>query len=155
FMACAATFAITIVMLAVTVQKGLIVIFLMAIALGMGELGGRRILAAGVLLACGAFVTLFQRFVANPDWSFRGSGILLVFRVSASYPFYVGLYPEAIPFSGLDALRLWDGGAGSSSGPSNVEVFREMYELEWVQGAAAAPSHVHAYAEAGVGYSVV
>lgn len=82
------------------------------------------------------------------------TGSNLLFRMPSSFPFYVGLYPDVMPFVGMD-VGLKKFGIGPSAHP-NIEVFNYMFpRTVYVQGAAPAAAHLTAYAEAGAAWSIV
>lgn len=139
-----------------TLTKASIIVFLVAMGLA-ANLGG-VIRARGVLIAGLAAVAV----LALLESLLEGTGLLdiaaalsnIVFRLSSSIPYYCEIFPSQQPFVGIDFGLLWFG-IGPKVAP-NLLVFDYMYPgITWVQGAAPAPAHVVAYAEAGVWWSMV
>jgi hypothetical protein len=78
----------------------------------------------------------------------------IIFRVSSTIPFYLSVFPEQIPFVGID-VGLGRIGIGPEV-PTNQVVANYMFPGDtWVQSAAPGPAHIVAYAQGGVAWSLV
>jgi hypothetical protein len=143
--------AINIILLVLcTLQKGPLVVYALSIALGIYVLNPKRIYALIVGACVGmVIITGYQYFLLSHSWHLLNSLNLVIFRTAASFPFYYLIYPDVIPFSGPDfALDLL--GLTEHPAKDNLIIFHYMYPyVSWVQGAAAAPSHMVAYSQGG------
>lgn len=148
------TCAVNAILCLATMMKGQLLIYLLFLAVGLFEIGTIRprtllLLLAGVV----ASLTMLQTFFIE-QWTIADSATLIVFRMASSFPYYLSLYPDVLPFGGIDVgLHLF--GIGQPANDA-VDMFAFMYPtIDWVAGAAPAPAHVRAYAEAGVPYSLL
>lgn len=105
------------------------------------------ILAALVLFV----VTTYQRFVlGNANWSLVDTVLLFILRSSSVVPFYANLYPETIPYFGVNLP--FDGRQPTD----NLEVFTFMYpQVTWTQGSLSVPSFLRAFSQGGLGYALI
>jgi hypothetical protein len=147
------TLLVTAALSVAIIQKALLLVYLIAVTVGLLHLGviRRRML---LLAAVGGFVLLtLMTSVFVEDWQFGQSFDLLIFRGASSFPYYVTLYPEQLPHPGPDfGLHIF--GIGDSP-RDNLDVFERMYpSIWWMQGAASGPAHVRAFAQAGFGFSI-
>jgi hypothetical protein len=77
-----------------------------------------------------------------------------VFRMAASFPYYVEIFSDPGERCGIETNRLPLLPRERCFAPTKV--FPRMYpDVTFVQGFAPAPAHVSAFAEAGLGYSFV
>lgn len=148
------TAIVTVVLNMELMQKSPVLLYLSFLSIGLLELKVIRlrsmILPASVMFAC---LTALQALMVE-RWALAHTFDLLLFRMAASYPFYVNLYPEAIPYSGIE-LGLHLIGLGEPA-RDNLDVFRYMYPtVTFVDGAAPSPAHVRAYSQGGLLYAVV
>lgn len=137
-----------------TVQKAMLLVYFVALGIGLYELG-RLKLKVLVFQFCTAFCLLTGlQYFYLPEWSFQQSLEQIVFRVAQSFPYYLNVYPDHVPYLGIDlGQHLF--GVGFSPN-DNAVVFNFMYpSITWIQGAAAAPAHARAYAQAGEGFSLL
>jgi hypothetical protein len=142
------------ILILLTFQKSLLLLFLLSLAIGLAILGRLKPWmlfgsATGVFLLLNAI----QVFVLK-DWEALQGLYLIVFRMANAFPFYVNLYPRILPYTGIDfGLDIF----GLVPKSNEVEtVFSYMYpSINWVQGAAPAPAHLAAYAQFGIWFSVV
>jgi len=82
------------------------------------------------------------------------TGYNIVFREASNIPFYLAVFPNQVPFVGLD-LGLGGFGIGPTI-PTNEVVSNFMWPKQtYVQGAAPAAAHVMAYAEGGFLWSLL
>lgn len=135
-------------------QKAPMLLFLMFLGIGLMEL---RLLAyrnmLWMLVGLVACVTFLQSLVLN-DWSTAQSMQLLIFRMAHSFPYYVNLYPDVMPYAGIESgFHL----VGMGSPATDCwDVFNFMYpQVTWAQGAAPAAAHVRAYSQAGMPFALV
>jgi hypothetical protein len=148
------TVAVTGVLCVWIMMKGLLLIYLLFLGIGLIELKVVKprvfiLIVAGVL----GVLTVLQGFFSD-NWSFSDSASLAVFRMASSYPYYVSLFPDVIPYGGLD-LGLHLLGLAKPNTDA-IDVWAYMYpSIHWVQGATPAAAHMRAYAEGGVVYSLV
>jgi|GEM_PF-6443434 len=122
-------------------------------AIYIGWVKGRHIpffLVGGVIL-----VGVQEFFLADQDTlDFLLSISNVLFRMASSHPYYVTLFPDVIPFVGID-LGLQRFGIGPDIA-TNMEVMNYMYpSLTWVQATASAAAHLVAFAEGGYAWSIV
>ncbi len=135
-------------------QKGPVLLFFVFIGIGLVEL---KVIKPRSLAIVGAalvfFLTTLQRFMAE-SWSYEQTFNLIVFRMAHSYPYYMNIYPDVLPFFGIDfGLHLI--GMGEIASDNNI-VFNHMYPYcDWVQGAAPGPAHVRAYGQGGMLFAFV
>lgn len=142
----------TILLILLTVQKGTLLVYFLS--LGLGLLVMKRIrIKAGIILGGVAFLFMnaFQIFILG-DWGALQSLYLIIFRMANSFPYYVNLFPRVLPYTGVDfGLNMLGLAPGHSE---NLQVFNYMFSnIYWTQGAAPAPAHVVAYAQAGIWFS--
>jgi hypothetical protein len=150
FLACS---AVVISCILLTAQKAPIVVYVLTVAAGFVVLKGVRFWSITVALVGGfSMINAFQIFPLG-DWSALQSIFLVVFRMANSFPFYLSLFPSTVPYTGIDlGLDV----IGLAPRPNENEiVFTYMYpQVTWAQGAAPAPAHVSAYAQAGLWFAV-
>jgi len=93
------------------------------------------------------------QFFGRGEWSISETLFLIIFRMANSFPFYMSLFPDVLPYTGIDVGQDM---IGIPRGPNpNELVFNYMYPMvRGVQGAAPAPAHVAAYAQAGLMFSI-
>lgn len=112
----------------------------------------RALIAGGVLFLL--LIGMNFMLVGTSTLEVLATGLNLVFRMPAAFPFYIGLYPDVIPHAGLD-IGLQKFNIGPSSSP-NLDVMNYMFpHTVYVQGAAPAPAQLTAYAEGGVSWSII
>jgi hypothetical protein len=131
-----------------TVQKAPLFVYAFSIVACLLSLGVVRVWLL-VLLSAGFLSALtFLQTVFIGDWSILQSIVLIVFRMAGSFPYYLSVYPKQIPYMGMNfGLGLLGWGITLDD---NTRVFDYMYpQILWVQGAAAAPAHVRAFAQGG------
>lgn len=137
------------------VQKTLILLLLLFTALAATELrllSGRLFLLAG--FAGVGVLGALQLFVFQGDsWTALDSVALIIFRLSSSFPYYVNLYPDVLPYSGID-LGLNVIGIGDVP-RDQFDVFARAYPDVTIEGAAPAAAHLRAYSQAGLAWSLV
>ncbi len=150
---CFSAFTTAIISLSL-MQKGPVLLFFVFIGIGLVELKvihPRSLAIFGLGLVF--LLTFLQRFMAE-NWSYEQTFNLIVFRMAHSYPYYLNIYPDMLPFFGLD-LGLHLIGMGEIASDNNV-VFDYMYPAcDWVQGAAPGPAHVRAYGQGGLPFAMV
>jgi hypothetical protein len=138
-----------------TLTKSNLLIFM--VALSVAALAFKIIRISGLVLLAGLALV----FLTLQDALLTGSGVLefggslanLVMRLSSGIPFYVDMFPEQEPFVGIDYGLGWFG-IGPKVAP-NLLVFNYMFpDITYVQGAAPAPAHISAYAQAGLTFSL-
>jgi hypothetical protein len=138
-----------------TMQKSIVLLFLLMLAVGLVELKVLRwktfaVAALGLFIA----LTAMQVWLLPWEWRVIDTVKLIMFRLGSSYPYYLNIYPRWQPHLGVDlGLSL----LGLASRPDNYRVVNDfMYpSITWVQGAATAPAHVCAYAEGGPVYALL
>ena len=151
----AAAFGLTALLSIAVMQKALILIFGVFLAVGLLELKVIRLRTLAVVALAAVIVLAGMEAAYVGEWSLGGTMDLLIFRMASSYPYYMNLYPRDIPYAGiqfnLDMLGL------APPIRDNLDVFDRMYPqtAAFIQGAAAAPAHVRAYAQAGVEYALL
>lgn len=141
---------------AATFTKSNILIFGLELAIAarlLGLIGIWGLVGAG---AAGIFVLMVLSSLL------AGSSILdvafnvynVIFREASGVPFYMGIFPQQVPFSGIDL-----GLGGFGIGPkvtTNLIVSNYMFPHDtWVQGAVPAAAQISAYAQAGYLWSFV
>ncbi len=137
-----------------TMQKSILLVYLIFAAMGYAHMRKPSWLfvLGGTLLLITVFVVLNSFYQSVLD--LEGSIYLLFFRMASCFPFYVCLYPESLPHTGVDfGLDV----LGIAKTPTeNLAVYNEMYPTtRWIQGSAPAPAHIVAYAQAGYVYVFV
>jgi hypothetical protein len=137
-----------------TIQKSLVLIYLFFLGIGLAELKVIRWWTLGIVLTMIILLlTVMQSFFLE-DWDIWRSLDLITFRLASSYPYYVRLYPDVLPYIGID----WGShliGLGEPPADS-LDVFDYMYPgITWVQGSTPAAAHIRAYAQAGPLFAVV
>ena len=143
------------VLVLLTIQKGILIIFLLALAIGFSLLQRRRLwpLLLGAASGLGV-LTLLQSYFSAGAWGLIQSVSLVLFRMASGFPYYVTLYPSVLPYSGID-LGLDLIGIGSKNTES-FDVARYMDPtVSWGQGEAAAAAHVVAYCQGGIPFAIV
>src|SRR5262249_46525153 len=130
-----------------------LLIYLLFLGIGLSELKAIRWASVGLTLGLVLIVlTVLQSFF-TANWTMADSAKLVVYRMAASYPYYLSLYPEVIPYCGIDCGLHLLGLAEPKT--DALDVWSYMYPRDrWVQGMTPAAAHVRAYAEAGVPYSL-
>lgn len=149
----AATVATTCLLVLLTAQKAPLVLYLATLAIGFVVIRGLRswvILAT--VVSCLLTINVLQLFVM-PSWDIAESSYLVVFRMANSFPYYTKLYPEVLPYTGVDVGLDLLGLVPKPTETANI--FDYMYPgVDWVQGDAPAPAHVAAYAQGGMPIAV-
>jgi hypothetical protein len=135
-----------------TVQKMPTLVFAMGIYIAWSLLKGVRAGATiAMLLGAVALVTALQQsYVAS--WTLTDSFGHMVFRMASSFPYYMKVYPDILPFQ---AHKFGLGLLGIGVSPiDNLQIFNQMYHVEVVQGSAAAAVHLRAYSHGGLHWAV-
>ena len=148
-----ATAASTLLINMELMQKSPSLLFLTFTGIGSIELKTLKLRSLVYMLAglvCG--VTLLQALFID-QWAWWNSIQLLIFRMASSFPFYVNIYPNVLPYSGIESgLHLV--GLGEPA-IDCFDVFNCMYpSVTWIQGAAPGPAHMRAYSQAGLPYAL-
>jgi hypothetical protein len=151
--ALALTCLTTAVLSILTVQKGHLLVFILFMGVGLIELKVVRTWSvAGIIVIILVGLTAMQSYFSD-DWHVSDSVWLIVFRMALSFPYYVSLFPDTLPHSGID-LGLHLIGIGEANRDA-MDVCDYMYPgVSWVQGYAPAPAHVAAYSQGGVAYAL-
>jgi hypothetical protein len=141
---------------AATLTKSNIMIFGLELVVAARVLNVIRLRGILVAVVAGSFVLMLLSTLLGGtnlfDVAFNGYNLL--FREASNVPFYVAIFPQQIPFVGLD-LGLGGFGFGPEV-PTNMVVSNIMFPQDtWVQGAAAVAAHVVAYAQGGYPWSFV
>ncbi|MFO1021004.1 MAG: hypothetical protein U0903_09940 [Planctomycetales bacterium] len=130
------------------VQKSPVIIFMVFQGIACVEM--KLIRWQGMIaMFCGivGMLNLMQSFYLQ-DWDYARSLNLMIFRMAHCYPYYMAVYPDVLPFGGID-LGLHLIGIGEAS-RDNFDVFKYMYpQITWVEGATPGPAHVRAYSQGG------
>ena len=139
-----------------TLTKANILIYGVEVVVAAQTLGVIR--ARGLLVAVAAGMVVLSGLTAllsgsNPlDAALTGYNIL--FREASDVPFYLAVFPNQIPFVGID-VGLGGFGIGPTI-PTNQIVSNFMFPHDtWVQGAAPAAAHVMGYAQGGYPWAFV
>ncbi|HET9330296.1 MAG TPA: hypothetical protein VFO23_07200 [Steroidobacteraceae bacterium] len=146
----AALSAALVVLYAATLTKSNILIYGIGVVVAAYTLGVIRL--RGLLIAALGGTVLLTGLSAllsgSSPLDFAITGYNLLFREASDVPFYLAVFPEQLPFVGID-LGLGQFGIGPTV-PSNQVVANFMFPHEtWAQGAAPAAAPVMAYAQAG------
>ena len=141
---------------AATLTKANIMIFGLEIVVAARVLNVIGVRGIVVAVMIGSFVLMLLSMLiggTSPfDVAFNAYNVL--FREASNVPFYEALFPDQIPFVGLD-LGLGGFGIGPEI-PTNMVVSNIMFPKDtWVQGAAPAAAHIVAYAQGGFLWSFV
>jgi len=139
-----------------TLTKGNIVVFFVALGVAAYLMGAIRVRGMVIIgLGSIAVLTSLDALLAGTGlFEFAATGSNIILRMSSGIPFYVDVFPAQEPFVGIDYGLQWFG-IGPEV-PANLVVFNYMYpKITWVQGAAPAAAHISAYAQGGIGWSIV
>jgi hypothetical protein len=130
-----------------TIQKAPLMVYFFGCCLALLILGiARKLLIVAV--AVGLAVLSVLQLLFQSDWTPIDTLNLILFRVASSFPFYATLFPSVLPHQGF-GYGLGMLGFGTRA-DDNLIVFDYMYpNIRWVQGAAAAPAHMRAFAAGG------
>ncbi len=142
------TLCATVILSLSIVLKGPLVLYIMTLCLGSVVLRlVRPVTLVAVGIACVFAVTALQVLLTG-SWSLAATAFLLIFRMAHGVPYYVALFPGKVGFLGTNhGLGLLGIGGANND---NLLVFDHMYpNINWVQGATAAPSHLRAYSQGG------
>jgi hypothetical protein len=135
-------------------QKSPLLIYFIILGFGFYELRRFRIWIAVIfVLSLICLLTVLQSFFTQ-DWTIVNSMELIIFRLASSFPYYLNLFPDLLPYTGPDlGLHL----IGLCDSPlDHEEVYNYMYpQTTWAQGAAPAPAHVRAYAQLGPAFALL
>lgn len=132
-----------------SVQKAPIIIYVIGVVIAIIYLGKLNFFRAIVFSVVGVGGLTIMQFYYQDDWTLLDSISHLVFRVSSGFVFYTSIYPEFEPWQSI-AYGFGLFGIGVTMEDNQV-VFDYMYrDVAWVQGAAAAASHLRAYTQGGV-----
>jgi len=144
----------TIFLILLTLQKGTLLVYFLSLGLGLLVMERIRFKAAIVLGGVTfLFLNAFQIFILG-EWEVLQSLYLILFRMANSFPYYVNLFPRVLPYTGVDLGLDMVGLAPGRS--ENLQAFNYMFpDIRWTQGAAPAPAHVVAYAQAGIWFSIL
>jgi hypothetical protein len=139
-----------------TFIKSNILIYGVAVVIAAQVLGIIRLRGLAVSAILGILVlSLLTALLSgsNPlDVAITGYNVL--FRVASNVPFYLAIFPQQVPFVGIDVAL-----GGFGIGPTEpvvqtVSNFMMPHET-WVQGAAPAAAHVMGYAQGGYPWAFV
>lgn len=136
-----------------TIQKSLLLVYLGSLAIGLVVLKVAKVkhLVAVALIGC-TLLTIMQQFFVG-EWTFAQSVSHIVIRVGITFPYYASLYPDYLPYEGID-FGLWVAGIGDQP-TDNVDVFRCMYpDVNHVVGHVGAPAHLRMFAQCGMAGSI-
>ncbi len=139
-----------------TLTKSNILIYGLETAVAAHTLGLLRLRGAAVAAAAGTLVltVLSSLLSGTSPFDVLLTGYNIIFREASDVPFYLGVFPQQVPFVGID-LGLGGFGIGPTIATNEV-VSNFMWPRDtWVQGAAPAAAHVMAYAEGGYWWSAV
>jgi hypothetical protein len=137
------------------VQKTLILVLLAftAVAFVELELVSWRIFGLAALGGVGLLGSM-QLVFQGESWTMLDSLALLIFRMSSAFPYYLNLYPNVLPYGGIDlGLNV----VGLATPPRDpLDVHEHIYPRVDIEGAAApAAAHVRAYSQAGLPWSII
>ena len=152
----ALTVAVTAWLSVVSVQKSIVLVYLVFLGLGaflLGLVRWRFLLGLGGGLF--ALLTLMQVLVLGAFGAGQ-SVVHLLLRLGPAYPYYLGLFPGTYPYYGVDWQGTLFGREFTGSAPDyNLLVSGALYRAGPVQGASPIGAVASAYAEAGPWYAVV
>ncbi len=148
------TFLITCFLSLTTMEKSILIVYIMSLAIGLVLLEKIKVMHL-VILGAGYFMllTLWQSYIVD-DWNYLLTIAHVVFRMGSNFPFYMQLYPETEPFTGVDLMSILTGLSSYEHSESKI-VSAAMNPDTWFEGNATAPAHAVAYVEGGVYYSLL
>jgi hypothetical protein len=140
----------------VSVQRSIVLVFLIFFGIGtllLGVIRGRLLVAFGGVLF--ALLTLMQVFIAGAFGAAQ-SLAQLVLRIGPAYPYYLGLFPNVYPFYGPDWQGTLFGREFTGRAPDyNLVVNDAIYADHRFQGASPIGAIPSAYAEGGLPYALL
>lgn len=148
--------AILVFFYAATLTKSNVLIYGLTVTIAanvLGLIGSRGMLVAAI---CGIAIlsVLMSLLSGSGILDFGLAGLDVIFREASGVPFYAGIFPEQVPFTGID-LGLGRFGIGPEVS-ANFVVANYMFPKDkWVQGAAAISAHISSYAQGGYAWSLI
>jgi hypothetical protein len=148
------TLFLTCILYFTVVQKGVLLLYLLFLGIGFAHLNSTKVRIIALWSVSIVLLLNFLQTLFSPEWSMGGSFDLLIYRMAVSFPYYVNVYPEMIPYTGVDlGLHLFGLAAQTRD---NLDIFSIMSpDITWTEGSAAGPGHMKAYAQAGLIYSFI
>lgn len=136
--------------LAVFLKSFIILFFLMVtLALLLDKRVGFKFLVSAATTSILIFAILGSLQSANSQLDILRSAGNIIFRMAVSLPFVVELFPDIVPYAGLNV-----GFRFLNIGPDiaiNLVLHNYMFpHVTEIQGLAPAPAHITAYAEGGI-----
>ncbi len=147
---------ILVFMYSATLTKSNVLIYGLEVTIGAGLLGliGFRGMILAATLGILTLSILMSLLAGNDPLDLALAGLNLIFREASGVPFYLGIYPDQVPFTGID-LGLRQFGVGPEVS-ANLTVANYMSpESTWVQSSAAIAAHIASYAQGGFAWSFV
>jgi hypothetical protein len=148
--------AIYIILILATYQKSQIAILIAAISVSLFLVSAVPNWAVSIGAGAVFFsIYLVEHFI-NHQWSLLDTLLSIIFRVSASFPFYYIIYPRLKHYGGPEIFRHWLG-YHSNYPNDGVIVSSHMYLLQntGLQGTVSAPAHIIAYSQGGIWASLI
>jgi hypothetical protein len=143
------------ILYAATLTKSLILIYGIEVVVAAQVLGMIRVRGLIVSVLLGALLlSVLTTLLGGNELDFAVTAYNILFREASNVPFYLAIFPQQIPYVGID-VGLGGFGIGPTV-PTNQIVSNFMFPHDtWIQGAAPAAAHVMAYAQGGYLWSFV
>ncbi len=135
-------------------QKAPLLIYVLFLGVALTETGVLSIKPLLLSFAGGFVLLTIMQNLTMEYWDNNQTVSHMIFRMPQAYPFYINLYPESLPYTGVD-LGLHHIGIGEGNTSSHIVIGYMYPQIEDIDGAAPAPAAVRAYSEAGPIYVVI
>jgi len=148
------SFLATTLFVLMTMQKGVLLVYYLALFAGYIVLRKVRVLLLFSSMGIGILLLTALQAYATQTWDLLASVYNLIFRMAGSVVFYLNLFPHVLPHSGIDMGLDLLGILPKPEDPRNV--FQLMYpKIGGEVGEAPSPAHVSAYAQSGMWFSIL
>jgi hypothetical protein len=143
-------------MYAATFTKSNVLIYGLEVTIGASLLGLIGFRGAVIAVSLGILtLSILTALLGGTDpLDLALAGVNIIFREASGVPYYLAIFPDQVPFTGIDfGLRTL--GIGSEVTGNLIVADYMSPKNNWVQGSAAIAAHIAAYAQAGFVWSFV
>lgn len=139
-----------------TLTKANILIYGLAVVVAAQVLGIIRLrgVAASVIVGIVVLSVLTALISGSDPLDIAITGYNILFREASNVPFYLAIFPQQIPFVGID-VGLGGFGIGPTEATNQIVSNLMTPGETWVQGAAPAAAHIMGYAQGGYTWAFI
>ncbi len=143
-------------MYAATLTKSNILIYGLEVTIGASLLGVIGLRGAILAVSLGVItLSVLTALLGGTDpLDLALAGLNVIFREASGVPYYLAIFPDQVPYTGID-FGLGKFGLGSEVTGNLIVANYMSPKNNWVQGSAAIAAHIASYAQAGFAWSFV